>query len=830
MCKYCLCNEINDLHVLNHVLIECPAKEQTNFHLFGTPSKLTVEVKNIDFLERLLDWNNTTMKYESKTSYTLTFESSTHRFSKEFASSDIKDEQLSFKIDHKKSTQYKVGIKYNFLNSGKEIVCTIHETLDTSVVNCGENNLSSTLVSIDRLCDGVVHCNNTGYDESKKLCQGSNELYTYSLWTSTAIIIIFGFVIVLYSYKKRKHLNNLVKSPIDLPKIPVREIEADVTMASFILTSCNDPKAITPEKTIRADIKQKLRQFYSPCQQDVSNRELIQFVYSLSLCKDKTKICNLIIEEFLCMEEEKHHNKPDAFGCMLLYNKGEKEYLSAYIKQVFERKECSSVLKRKIFEFIGCLVSCNESTRYYSKVILNYIFAFVYVSFYYFDITKDFLLTYSYYHITENILVKKDTEIRFQSVGGIQLDNLAIYSVSIILLSELILVGYVWTGRHSFNKIFHIDDLSCIDGVRCFHNRCRSFWSCVISFLPIHFMLSETCMASNKILMLTRELESLLKDNKIDAIVATQALSISKKIDQSNTQLYHINKLYRKVQLMESYTERQYQTVLLTTLMIFSAPYPRIKILFDGVLSDRYWLFVSLNWCITMFGLVNSIIQFKDSRRFPVTPGILGKGIQILVVAALAVARVWLIAICLGNVPYYHPMGAIIQFGLICVLNKVLFKKSISVRATILPSLLPCFLKPPKIQTNDHNILKHLKGHGGIIITMIYEAVTTAVFGVIGYVVRLPGVANDIDVDLVASNVLSNKSTPSRRILMFERYVKQFNFGEIFGYWILFLLIHFLLLVMYYAAGHPYKVVLTNKGRKENEKLPVSATDEGNFL
>ena len=120
---------------------------------------------------------------------------------------------------------------------------------------------------------------------------------------------------------------------------------------------------------------------------------------------------------------------------------------------------------------------------------------------------------------------------------------------------------------------------------------------------------------------------------------------------------------------MESYTERQYQTVLLTTLMMFSAPYPRIKSLFDGVLSNRYWLFVSLNWCVTMFGLVNSIIQFKDSRRFPVTPGIIGKGIQVLVVAALAVGRILLIAICLGNVPYYHPMGAIAQLGLICVLQ-----------------------------------------------------------------------------------------------------------------------------------------------------------------
>ena len=281
---------------------------------------------------------------------------------------------------------------------------------------------------------------------------------------------------------------------------------------------------------------------------------------------------------------------------------------------------------------------------------------------------------------------------------------------------------------------------------------------------------------------------------------------------------------------MESYTERQYQTVLLTTLMMFSAPYPRIKSLFDGVLSERYWLFVSLNWCVTMFGLVNSIIQFKDSRRFPVTPGIIGKGIQVLVVAALAVGRVLFIAICLGNVPYYHPMGAIAQFGFIAVLNKLLFKKSISVRATILPSLLPCFLKPPKIQTNDHEILKHLKGYGGIIITMMYETVTVVIFGVIGYVVRLPGVANDIEIDLVASNVISNESTPTKRIMMFKRYVKQFNFGEILGFWILSLLVHILLLWMYYAVGHPYKVVLRNKGREENETLPASATDEGNFL
>ena len=91
----------------------------------------------------------------------------------------------------------------------------------------------------------------------------------------------------------------------------------------------------------------------------------------------------------------------------------------------------------------------------------------------------------------------------------------------------------------------------------------------------LHFMMSETCITNNNILTLTRKLDGIIqgsrlkyKNKEMDEEVAIQVSTISEKIDQCNRRLHHINKFYRKVQLMESYTERQYQTVLLTTLII----------------------------------------------------------------------------------------------------------------------------------------------------------------------------------------------------------------------------------------------------------------------
>ena len=595
-------------------------------------------------------------------------------------------------------------------------------------------------------------------------------------------------------------------------------------MMSFILSVCNNPNAITPDKKLQKHIVKKLRQIYRPCRRNSKRlRGLIQYVYTLSLCKDVTKVCNLIIEEFLCMEDERHGSRAGAFGCMLS-NKDENEYLSGYIKKVLERKELPSVIKRKIFNIpeskIFEWLSCNENTSYYCKVAFKCALTFVYVTFYYYDIFKDLMLTYSYHHISKNILVKTEREIRFQSVGGIQFDILVFYSICIVFISELILMGYVWTCRHKFGKIFRMDNVG-------------SFLSVLISIFPIHCILSEVCMNNIKILRLTRELDRIVEsstsaNSEVDEVspiqksqIVDNTITISQKIDLCNRQLYNINTLYRKVQLMESYTERQYQTVLLTSLLLFSAPYKRIQILFNRLLSIGYWPYMMLNWCITMISLVKSIIQLKDSRRYPVTPGIVGQVIQILVVTTLAVIRLLFIALCVGNSPYIHPLGTILQFALIYLFNKYVFGVTLSVQSTILPSLLPCFLKPPQIQVNDSKIVKHLKGHGGILLTVIYETITVFIFSVLGYMVRIPGVANDI--------VIPDDLGRSKRITLFERYMQQFMLGEILGFWTIFIVIHAMLLWCYNAFGHPYKVVLKYEGGRKNETLTKIASNEGIF-
>ena len=63
---------------------------------------------------------------------------------------------------------------------------------------------------------------------------------------------------------------------------------------------------------------------------------------------------------------------------------------------------------------------------------------------------------------------------------------------------------------------------------------------------------------------------------------------------------------------------------------------------------------------------------------------------------------------------------------------------------------------------------------------MIYEAITVVIFSVIGYVVRLPDLANDINMTAVLdiheqSKCTSLDSTKSRMIGWFEKYMKNFD-------------------------------------------------------
>ena len=145
-----------------------------------------------------------------------------------------------------------------------------------------------------------------------------------------------GFAVVFSIIFWRSFAKRSMEKPSALQKSLDNENTTDLSMMSFILAVCSNPDAITPEKKLQKQIIKKLKQIYRPCRENPEKRSLlIQHVYALSLCKDVTKVCILIIEEFLRLEEQLHGNMPEGFGCMLS-NDGENEYLSAYIKNVFE--------------------------------------------------------------------------------------------------------------------------------------------------------------------------------------------------------------------------------------------------------------------------------------------------------------------------------------------------------------------------------------------------------------------------------------------------------------------------------------------------------------
>ena len=189
-------------------------------------------------------------------------------------------------------------------------------------------------------------------------------------------------------------------------------------------------------------MEKRIRRCYGTCRQKSSNRHIVMYVYTLSLHVKYTNTCNLIMEIFLKMEEERHGDKTKAFACIMFTtensapgNPAKTAYLCNYIKKIYAKDKCPSVCKRKLLGTMERLVNWNESLNYYSKIFLNYTFVFAIVTFYYFDLAKDLLLTYTYYHFSGNVLVKTDPNVRFESVGGIQFDYLMPYSVLIIVIS-----------------------------------------------------------------------------------------------------------------------------------------------------------------------------------------------------------------------------------------------------------------------------------------------------------------------------------------------------------------------------------------------------------
>jgi hypothetical protein len=101
----------------------------------------------------------------------------------------------------------------------------------------------------------------------------------------------------------------------------------------------------------------------------------------------------------------------------------------------------------------------------------------------------------------------------------------------------------------------------------------------------------------------------------------------------------------------------------------------------------------------------------------------------------------------------------------------------------------------------------------------LYEVLNILIFTGLGYLIRIPGVSNAID-DAEDPKI-------EMKVQIFQRYVVDFksNSGELVGIALCFVLIHIILLGIYYKIGHPYKTILREKHR-HNSETTINAKHE----
>ena len=108
------------------------------------------------------------------------------------------------------------------------------------------------------------------------------------------------------------------------------------------------------------------------------------------------------------------------------------------------------------------------------------------------------------------------------------------------------------------------------------------------------------------------------------------------------------------MQVLETALEREPQTVVQLSLFILMKRFKRIRLLFSSYFGISIETIFVVTWLLTMFSITNTVYGYIHSKRWPITPGLLGTIIQLLAIGCLVTSKLVLISITLLNAVYLH--------------------------------------------------------------------------------------------------------------------------------------------------------------------------------
>ena len=331
----------------------------------------------------------------------------------------------------------------------------------------------------------------------------------------------------------------------------------------------------------------------------------------------------------------------------------------------------------------------------------------------------------------------------------------------------------------------------------------------MIRIFPIHAAILEDAYLQIMNRRITREVERVFLEVCANRLTTDeghlQFLKLANILEHNNEQQYYISKYLAELQIIETCGERELQLVIQTTLFIYSRFFPRISILFSESFGMDIRLVFAINWAFTIFSITKSVISYRNAKRYPMAPGIVGKVVQPLSVASLVTFKVLFVSIATSNAPYFHIIGHVIKISISCLIVKA-FGNSLLNFFNVVISTSNCaaFFTHEEIAETlvSKKSQKRLQGKGGnFMIILLLEGASYLIYGSLGCLIRY----------LQQINLINSSNIPIRS---YDEDPIQYILRSLLVHfelrWILFLLassfwIFAVFYYFYYQNGHPKK-------------------------
>ena len=594
--------------------------------------------------------------------------------------------------------------------------------LDPKKWICFDNH---EIIDAKMVCDGQEDCLDKS-DESISLCKPIWTYFEVGLYILIGTYLITGCVTFYIFNKRTRSITSEKKLSLNISPNYKKDKGTSKRWenADDIIDVCLDN--VNENDGLETRHKQTICKLYQPCIHDEDKRKMYELMYTLSLDDNAQKVVYQIFDELMKIELKVHKTKEKAACCMLSYQ-NEFSYLSLFIQEMTERNDQFTRLRKKLSNCVA--LNGYGSSNLYSKMALRIILTTLNIGLFYYDIVKDVITLNVLLYVENSILKDDDLRSKFDSVGGVNFEVLMIYLSINLIFSEAVVYWHAINKESKLKKMF-VDYFS-------------SKWAnLAFKIYPMHFIFLQSCSINLNIHMMKTQMSCILEREKMRQkdMIVQDIVTMSNQIEDMHAQLYILNQIESEIQIIQSSFEREPQCVVELTLFILMKRFRRISLLFTAYFGIPIDLVVGVSSLATILSITKSVYRYIHSKRWPITPNIMGASLQVIATLVLVVSKLFLISAILLNAYYLHPLAYGFNLLLIVMyIRNVSNSEETYYHEFLLTAIAPVFYESSKTFSESKFLRKYLllaQKHGTIINTVVLQSVTLIIYSAIGAVLR----------------------------------------------------------------------------------------------